>query len=374
MGINRSAAVLCWTAGLLYLTGCATTAPAPSEALRLCARPALALDSPQQELTVAVSPARKTLMFAGSTGFLVGSTVDAVVNARYRDAVREALGEFDPGAAFRARVAERLDAALEGKLETAPPPGSGAGYANEREARAAYLDSLAREGYDAYLDVDLRYGLYGTRPELVLEADAALVTLPEGRRIWSGTAFAVPRAALANDKLGEPRGKKRLDESSPQFRVDEAAFARWTADNGALLRARFDEGIEAVTAALLADLGLESSALGELYRGRQAMRDKRFSDADAHFREALRLDPTLLEARNAQAVNLAHAGQVADAIALAEQITREAPEYAPAWFNLAWWHAVDRKDPDAARPCYEEAVRLGMLSDPVIEEALAENS
>jgi tetratricopeptide (TPR) repeat protein len=128
--------------------------------------------------------------------------------------------------------------------------------------------------------------------------------------------------------------------------------------------------VDAVAAALVCDLGLGEDAVGEYYLGKLAMNRKQFKDAGAHFKRAIELDPGLVDAKNGHAVNLAYNKQLDDAIAVAEQITVEHPDYGPAWFNLAWWYAMKKKDAASAVPCYEKARALGMPPERAIEKQL----
>ncbi|MDX9975338.1 MAG: tetratricopeptide repeat protein [FCB group bacterium] len=350
------------------MLGCATGNPSGADALKQSAKPAWSLKSSQDEMIVATSPMRKTLQLAGSTGLIVGFSVDLVINSDYRDAVRQALNGYNTEEVFRSHVEQRLRETLPngGRVQ---PLQSAAGYANEQEARQARYRSLAREGYDAVLDLRSRYGLFGTNVQLVTELDADLIAVPSGKKLWSTTVFATPEPALASDSLGNPQKKKRSSESAPQFSVDKAAFARWTANNGEKLRAGFENGVKGVTDALLAELGLVTSAQGELYLGRIALSREDFTEAKEHFEAALRIDPTLVEALSAQSVNYAQAGQVDIAVQLAQGITKSHPDFAPAWYNLAWWHAFDLDDPAAAKPFYAEAQRLGLPPDAKLEKA-----
>ena len=103
-------------------------------------------------------------------------------------------------------------------------------------------------------------------------------------------------------------------------------------------------------------------------------RQKKHKEAAAHFDKALQLDPNLIDARNAHAVNMAFYGQVDDAIGVAKSITEANADYAPAWFNLAYWYAVKKKDGASAKPCYDKAIALGMAKDSSIEKAIKKAS
>ena len=77
---------------------------------------------------------------------------------------------------------------------------------------------------------------------------------------------------------------------------------------------------------------------------------------------------------NAHAVNMAHYGQVEDAIAVAKTMTEATPDYAPAWFNLAYWYAVKKKDGASAQANYDKAIALGMAKDSGVEKAIRKAS
>ena len=222
---------------------------------------------------------------------LVGAGVDAVVNSKYRDAVRDAPAGYDTTAAFREHLESRLTDAMGRKLDSVAPLGSTAGYHSEDDALEAHYDSLSRQGYATLLNIRMRYGLYGTEAELVAELDAELVDLSTGKRIWDTKVFAVPHPVLASNKLGNPVGAKRTSESAPKLSVDEAAFARWTANKGEKLRAAYQEAVTCVTAALLNDLGIAHDAAGQLYLGKVALADKRPRRGGKALRRSLQARP-----------------------------------------------------------------------------------
>ncbi len=80
--------------------------------------------------------------------------------------------------------------------------------------------------------------------------------------------------------------------------------------------------------------------------------------------------PNYAEARNGLAVNTAHAGDTDKAIALTNALVADAPDYAPAHYNLAWWYAEEKGDLEAARPHYEQARELGLAGDKDLEKTL----
>ena len=66
--------------------------------------------------------------------------------------------------------------------------------------------------------------------------------------------------------------------------------------------------------------------------------------------------------------------QVDDAIGIEKSLTDSNPEYAPAWFNLAYWYAAKNKDGASAQACYDKAIGLGMAKDSGIEKAIKKAS
>ncbi|MCL4694328.1 MAG: tetratricopeptide repeat protein, partial [Candidatus Hydrogenedentes bacterium] len=97
---------------------------------------------------------------------------------------------------------------------------------------------------------------------------------------------------------------------------------------------------------------------------------KDFKEAAGYLEKATQLDPDDLNIKNTYAVNLAHNNQVDEAIRVAKEITESNPDFGPAWFNLAWWYAVEKDDGGMAAPYYEKARNLGMPEDKKIEKKI----
>lgn len=347
----------------VILVGCATTSSTPPDAIiNRAERPAWTLSMSQKSFEVAASPTRKTLQFAGTTGFLLGTGVDAVVNARIRRTIDEALEGYDPSAVYTARLESMVHEAFGGKIEKVNALEARPGQDDYKARVKAYYAGLADKGIDRVLNLRPRYGLYGTEMELVAEIDADVVDASSGRPVWEALISVNPRPALASDKLGDPVKLTRSTESAPRFVADEAALARWTSDKGATLKREYERAIEGATAAVLDALGVQATGVGAYFLGREEMNRKNFDVAERHFRRAVELEPALLDAKNALAVILAHSGKIEDAIAVATTLSQSAPEYGPAWFNLAWWYAVEKNDLARAKSYYESAVRLGFSS------------
>ncbi|NIA14801.1 MAG: hypothetical protein GWP08_12055 [Nitrospiraceae bacterium] len=333
------------------------------------AGPAWSLAVSRDEMVVSVSPVRQSIQILGSSGALLGMGIDAVVNDKYRRRVNKAMGDYDPSAVLEERLASRLSEAVP-NISRAAPLGSTAGYQTKRDAEKVRYERLAKTGRDMLLDIKATYGIFGYEGILVAKLDAKLLLLPEGKKVWKNTIVASAESVLAHDKLSDPTKQLGPNLSSPRFKVADDAIEQWTGDGGKELRRRFEESMDGALSAMLTDTGLAEEALGEYYLGKGAMNRKKFTQADAHFRKAMALKPGFTEAQSAWTVNLAHNGQVDEAIVEGRKLTEAAPEFGPPWFNLAWWYAVEKDDPKAAQPFYTEALALGMPENAKIEKAL----
>ncbi|MFA6241983.1 MAG: tetratricopeptide repeat protein [Candidatus Hydrogenedentales bacterium] len=366
----RSLSSFASLAALVLLAGCATTKTPPITSLRDAKTPVWSAKAVPGEMIVSVSPAGKSLRIAGSAGLVLGAGADAVVNAQYRKPIQDALQGYDTTAVYKESIAKRLSAALPQGIAEASPLGSTAGVSNKSDAEKIRYEALAKKGSDAALDLTLTYGIYGPEGILAARVGGKAVVLATGKRLWMDTLVVTTDPVLANAALGDPTNRLGMNVSDPDFTVDDKKVARWTADGGAELKKRFETAANGAAAALVCDLGLAQDAVGEYYLGKLRLNEKKFKPAGEHFRKAVELDPNFVDARNAHAVVLARHGQLDDAIASARQIVESNPEYGPAWFNLAYWYAVKKKDPASAAPCYEKAQALGMASDRRIEKSL----
>ncbi|MBI4559273.1 MAG: tetratricopeptide repeat protein, partial [Candidatus Hydrogenedentes bacterium] len=322
------------------------------------------------EMVVAVSPAGKSLRIAGTTGLVLGGSIDAVVNDKYRKAIREALQGYDTGKVFEERIEARLNQALSGGIKRVAPMGSTAGFNSDREAEQMRYQKLGADGVDLLLDLTMTYGVYGYEGTMVAKLEGKLRSIPKGSRQWDETVVASPGPILASARLGDPTNRLSPAMSGARLSVEDEAVGRWTSDGGALLRQDFEAAVDGAISALLCDLGLAEEALGEYNLGKRELNAKHFAEAASHFRKAIALDNALAHAHNGLAVTLAHADKLDEAIAMTIALTERSPDYAPAWYNLAWWHATEKKDPNAAKPYYERARALGMAQDEKIEKAL----
>ncbi len=351
--------------------GCAT-APDPNRPATLAEAkaPVWALKATHDEMVVSVSPAKQTMKLAGTTGAVLGAGISAVSDARHRKAIRKVMNKYDACAVFEQAITERLTATSQAPMQRVAPLGTTAGHSDRREVERTRYVALAKNGADVLLDLKMTFGIFGSAGTLVTKLDGQLRLLPEGKRIWNNTIVVHTQPILACQKLADPTKQFAPDLSSLRFSAKQGAVAQWTRDGGQRLQCAFEEGVKAAVSALLCDLGQVEEAEGEYYLGKLAMNRKHFDIAHNHFTKAATLAPTLHDARNGQAVNLAHKGQVAHAIALAREITESEPAYGPAWFNLAWWHAKEKKDYKAAASCYRKALTLGLPAHPKLETLL----
>ncbi|NUM52938.1 MAG: tetratricopeptide repeat protein [Candidatus Hydrogenedentes bacterium] len=357
----------------VLLAGCATTNEGPTS-IGTAKAPAWSVKATPPEMQVAVSPAGKTLRVLGSSGIVLGASADAIVNAKFRKPIHDALEGYDAAGEFKNIIKAKLESVLGAELAEVAPMGSTAGAKSTDDVIKARYAGLAKNGQDALLDCVVRFGVYGSDGTLATKLDGKLVTLPDGHSLWDNTIVATTEPVLANAKLGDPTSRMGVNITNPEFTVDDEKMARWTADGGAVLKERFELAANAAASAMFVDLGLGDDALGHYTLGVLLMNEKKHKEAATHFEQALRLDPNLIDARNAHAVNMAHYGQVDDAIGVAKSLTESNPDYGPAWFNLAYWYAAEKKDGATAQPAYEKALSLGMPKDGKIEKAVNKSS
>lgn len=324
-------------------------------------------------LVVSVSPAGKTLRVAGTTGLVLGSAVDATVNDAYEEKLREHLADYDMTAVFRQRLEEALAGALKGPASEVSPLTSTAGYQQRRDAEQARYAMFFKHGHKVLLDTVVSYGLYGPEARLVTEFKGELMQLESGREVWSTDLFALAGPLLASSELKNPAGLKVFPDVSGGLKLDEDSADRWLGPEGAdQFRQTYEELVSGCVAAALNDLGVMETAEGQYYLGLQSLYGGEYQEAEDRFARAVALDPGYVSARNARSVNAARAGKVEEAVLLARYITYDAPDYGPAWYNLAWWWALELDQPEAARFAYERAKSLGMPASKKIDERLGE--
>ena len=353
----------------LLVSGCATTGQSEDPTLKTAAKPAYSIEGVNDSLIVSVSPARQTLQIAGSTGAILGAGISAISNAKHRRAITEAIGGYDCGAVFEERLESRL-LALVPNGERVSNRVSTAGYRSHQEAEQARYDALDRNGHALVLDLSMTYGLFGFEGTLIAKFDGALRSMPDGSAIWRESIVVNSASILASDRLADPSKTLAPNFSSPRLKVEDDAIAQWTGDGGKVFQERYVTAVDGCVSAVLTDLGLVDEALGHYYLGKQKMNQKKFEAADKHFRRALELDPSLIEAQNGFAVNLAHNGQIEEAIAADKALIENHPDYAAGQFNLAYWYAIDQGAPEEARSYYKKAQELGLPSLKKIDKAL----
>lgn len=355
---------------LLAFPAFAKDKPAPKDAIQGAKAPAWSLRASQREMIVQVSPARQTLQILGSSAAVIGTSISAVVDEKYRRQVDEVLQGYDADKVFRERLEARLNEVIGAKLKSVGALTSTAGYSTPHDAAEARYASLGKAGTDLILDLKMTYGLFGYEGTLIAKLDGDLHETPSGHRVWNDTLVVSSEPILATDRLTDPTKMLSSNFSSPRLSVEEGAIAQWTGDGGKELRRRFEAAVDGVVSALLTDLGLVNEAIGDYYLGKVAMNRKDFDIAAAYFDKALALDPKYVDAQNGASVNWAHAKNVDKAIAIAEEIVAANPEFGPAHFNLAWWYATAKKDAAKAKPHYDKALSLGLPQEKKIDKAL----
>ena len=305
---------------------------------------------------MAVSPARQTLQWAGSTGLLLGAGISAISNAKHRRAMEDILSAYDTEAVFTERLAGALSGASGQELarvpafEGADQPGQG------RQALAERYTRLARAGHPWLLDLRTDFGLFGPEGLLTVAIDGDLRELPSGRRHWHREILVISEPLLADTPLGDPT--KRMGVKISGLSVEEGAVARWIEEDGTPLRAAFEEGVDGAVAALLFDLGLDKNPQGAYWLGRSALAQKEFEEAEAFFRQA----GSVPGAQRDLAVCLAHTKRIQEAVAMTEALAAAAPEDAAARYNLACWYAVELDQPEKSAPPLRGRPRRGFRS------------
>jgi tetratricopeptide (TPR) repeat protein len=352
----------------MWGVGCATVDTDRPASLAGANSPAWSAKASPPEMIVAVSPAGKSLRVLGSSGAVIGAGADAIVNARFREPIRKALEDYDAAAVYAGIIEEGLERALKREIAEVAALGSTAGMNTRREAQVARYASLAKNGTDVVLDLVMTFGIYGADGTLATRLDGDLVLTREGSTLWENTIVVTTEPVLANAKLGDPTKRMGMTIMNPDLTVDDEKVKRWTADGGAVLKERFEMAARTAVAAVLCDMGIAQDEGSGFYAlGKLAMNRKQFREAAQHFDRALQLDPSLIDAANARAVTLALNKQIDDAIAAARRLTESNPEFGPAWFNLAWWYATEKKDVAAAKEAYGRAQALGMPPEKKIE-------
>lgn len=370
---TKSLAVGILLAGLL-LSGCATSKLPVSQALRETPKSAWALGGASDELAIEVSPAGRTIKMIPRVGGVLGTTVDAVVNDKYRVAVRDALGDYKLGEVFVAKLEKRLKESLPESLTHIGPLTSTAGFQTRKEAQTARLERLAKSGVGVLLDLDVDYGLYEADFQMRMWL-AGSATETSGRRVlWRNTIPLTLGPLMADYRFTNLIDKKLSGLTDPQMAVEKDAVVKLTSGDAALLKQQFEQLADGAVSALMCDLGLADEALGHYYLGRKAFQEKEFGEASTQFVRALELDPGNKDIANDLSVTYARGGDIKKAIETAANILATDPAYGPVHYNLAWWYAFDEKDVEKARTHYEKAKAAGVPPSEKLDEALGDEA
>ncbi len=158
--------------------------------------------------------------------------------------------------------------------------------------------------------------------------------------------------------------------TAPRLASKSGAISQWTENGGARFKSEFERALSMTLAALQHSLGGKESADGLFALGTDLMYRKEFAEAHACLQKARSLAPDRPDIANTMAVNLAHHGQVDDAIALSETIAQAHDDNATAHMNLAWWYATEKNLPEQAREHYNKARSLGMSPVKKLEKML----
>lgn len=358
----KKRAVFLFTLALLCIgmIGCSSARSRHDpEVVRNVPHPAFSLALQQPDIIVAVSPVRQTMQIGGNIPMLLGAGISAVQDDKYGLRVREALGDYDPCVVLLDRMKQRIAQGFHQDLQQVAPQGTAAGFANMREAQEARLEGLRSSGYDTVLDLELRFGIYGPQGILVVKAAGELFDVQTGRLLWRNEVASYSVELLADMKWRDPMQRMKSSITALRFSAEDDAISQWLPENAAPLRAAFEKAVDAVSAAILTDLGLQETPEGLYALGAYLLLDKEFEAAEEKFTRAIELAPNMAEAMNGLAVTLANTQRVEEAIALAEKLVDAHPDYAPGQYNLALWQALENEDTASIFPQYEKALNFG---------------
>lgn len=359
---------------VLLLVGCARQKPTFEQALGASSKAAWSLKGASEEFTVVVSEAGKTLKMVPRVGRVVATTVDAVVNDKYRIMFDEALGEYSLTDTFVERMSSALDDASGGRLVRVAPMGTWAGYNNRREAEADRLKGLGKNGYDLVLDLDADYALKGA--DFVMECGlyGRALTVPQGSGLWRDTLTLRPGPLYADAEFESLLQKRLSGLTDPQMTVEKARAEKLAANDAELLRRQFEETVDGLAAAFVCDLGLRDGARERHMLGRSAFWSKDFEEAKAHLEKSLALQAGQVEVMSDLAVVCAQLGDVDTAIKVAQAAIDADGNCGAAHFNLAWWYAMSKNDAAAAAAPYAKARELGVEPREGLDKALTEEA
>ena len=355
---------------LLLVAGCASNRPEKIEhTLQRASSPAWSLKLQNDEIVVAVSPTGKALRIVGSSGLVVGAVIDANVNARFREKILAALSDYNPSEVLEDRFTKRMEMTFGERLSRIAPLGSTAGFHNEQEALEKRLKRLEKKNIDALLDLNTTYGIYGPDAILAMRVSGNAYGFSSPQRLWRKTIVTTYGEILADFRAKDPTDLVKPDISSG-LTVEEHAIEALIQDEGAFLKTAFDDLCTGTIAAVLCDIGIDTSPEGYYYLGKSLMLRGKYHEADACFVKALNQRPEWLSALNSHAVAVARSGNVEGAIAITEDICRLNPEYSTGWYKLAYWYALETKEYQKARECYQKSLQLKGPPNQKIERVL----
>jgi tetratricopeptide (TPR) repeat protein len=324
----------------------------------------------KQEFKVSVSPAGQAIGMIPRVGGAIGTGVDFVVNDRYRVLIHEALGKYDLSGFVNSCLEKRLKEVAPGPLREVSPLGNTAGFSNDRDAEKARLQTLKESGVNLLLDLKVQYGIYDAGFDMKFDIEGKLLDLPKRKRLWMGSVPVVAEPYLADVKFENFILKRIPYIHAPKFAADKDEMKRLTDNDAALLKKEFEKAVEGGISAVLCDMGLIDEAAGHYFLGRKAFQKKHYAKAQDEFVRAVNLDHGLLDARNDLSVTYARLGAPDKAAEFATQILADAPDYAPAMFNLAWWNAFEKRNAAEARRYYTQALEKGVPPSKKLDKEL----
>ncbi len=187
---------------------------------------------------------------------------------------------------------------------------------NEKQQKKIAADFYLLDAVASYNLHDFERSLYSVDNCLVLRSGDLDARLLRARCLVELDRYDEAREELENFRFGEShwaqaqavRGVLEMNAGNLE-RADRAFSEAW-------------------------EYGVRSAVM-ENDRGRLRLMQERPKDAVQHFKRALRIQPTLMEARNNLAVALRRSGRDDEAEAVLHAALRVNPDYAPAHFNLA---------------------------------------
>ncbi len=334
---------------------------------------AWSLDAPR-ELTVAVSPAGKTLRIAGSAGLVLGAAFDMTVNVKYKKLVDRLMAGCEPQKSLQMEIARGLEKNLPCVIQQIPSPADeSTRYTNKWQADRDRMVRLRRKHIDMVLDLAAVYGVYTPSGILALKLKGSLRSTTGTRVLWQDSWLFTQGPVLASDQLGDITAGF-LPDVTAGFNVDDNLKKRWEGDQThPPLCEQFRKIVHGACAALFCALAMEESPEGYYYLGKQALSEKHFDDAEQFFQKALSLEPQYGDALNGLAVARGYQKKIDEAITTCRELVRVLPDYGPGWYNLAWWYAINKEDITAATPCYKRALELGVYPNKKLDKLLRIN-